>query len=133
MITISEKDKKKCQEILASKDTPYNKFIKIFEIYKPVIAGTELYYAILGYMDSQKISDTCENDITVSDIKNILNEKGFTTSSSSDATPSSVCIGTCKDCGGDVYMNPFQQIKTYPAKLECSCSKCGKITYMEVE
>lgn len=55
MLNILESKKKKCQEILASNDTAFNKFRKIFEIYKSEIIGTELYYAALGLIDSDKI------------------------------------------------------------------------------
>ncbi len=133
-MNISESEKKKCQEILVSNDTAFNKFRKIFEIYKLEIVGTELYYAALGLIDSDKIvyNDTAE------DVKNVISG----TEMSSDESPNMelyqeykprVKVGTCPKCGEDIEVDTSKILTSYPPNFRYTCKKCGNnITYLEV-
>lgn len=115
MLNISESKKKKCQEILASNDTAFNKFRKIFEIYKSQLVGTELYYAALGLIDSDKI------------VVNVIDE-------ASDQLHAGVkydwpIVGKCEICGGDIRKDTSLLLTSDPPKCRYVCSKCGRVTH----
>lgn len=119
MLNISESKKKKCPEILASNDTAFNKFRKIFEIYKSQIVGTELYYAALGLIDSDKIVDTAideESDQLYAGVK-----------------PDWPIVGKCEICGGDIRRDTSVLLSSNPPKSIGMCSKCGSVTYVTKE
>ena len=116
MLNISESKREKCQDILSSRDTAFNKFRKIFEIYKSEIVGTELYYAALGLIDSDKTVDNVvdwESDQLYAGVK-------------SDWP----IVGKCEICGGDIREDTSAILLSNPPKSRCVCSKCGNVSYI---
>ena len=133
MLNVSESKKKKCQDILSSTDTAFNKFRRIFDIYKSEIVGTELYYAALGLVDSDKIVDTVAEEFVKSAVSS--------TREASDEVHNMdlyqeykpwLKVGTCAKCGGDIEVDTSKILTSYPPKYRCTCKKCGNITYLEV-
>ena len=113
-MNISESEKKKCQEILASNDTAFNKFRKIFEIYKSQIVGTELYYAALGLIDSDKIVDTVIDNASDQLYTGVKADWPI--------------VGRCEICGGDIRKDTSLILTSDPPKWRYVCSKCGRVT-----
>lgn len=128
MLHISESNKSKCQKILSSTDTAFNKFCKIFEVYKSQLVGTELYYAILGLIDADKITDIEESSVLLDD--QAVESIGEATIDLQGA--SNYWLGKCEQCGeGGVWMDTSCVLTSNPPKYRCICDNCGAITYKE--
>lgn len=129
MLHISESSRSKCQKILSGTDTAFNKFRKIFEVYKSQLVGTELYYAILGLIDDDKIIMDIEEDSTSSEDK-AVKSSGEVTIDLQGA--GNYWLGKCEQCGeGEVWMDTSRVLTSNPPKYICKCSNCGAITYKE--
>lgn len=131
MLNISESKRKKCQDILSSTDTAFNKFCRIFDIYKSEILGTELYYAALGLIDSDRKVDTGEFVKSAVSSTKRASDEVHNMKLYQEYEPW-LKVGTCAKCGGDIEVDTSKILTSYPPKYRCTCKKCGNITYLEV-